>query len=217
MENEETLDLLAYLKRLRQHLLPAALVGLVVLALVSLLGIARARHVEEVHAVKAHVLVRPAETNNPVLGEAQAQLMPQILRTFVGLEDAPTFVDAVSKKLGGKYSPEQVADMTSVYWGGGSLLLAVQAQAPREQDAMDLANAGAEVLAADGATILGEQTATAPRLTVVQKAFVDPDAVAAEQPSRLGAIMRGIVAGAFAATATAMLLEWLASRRRRTR
>ncbi len=211
MENDETIDLLAYLARLKRQLLPALAVGLAVAAALFLLGM-RGGPMPEFQA-KAHVLVEPAASLTPAETESEVQLLPQVLRTYVALEDVPLLVDEVSRSVeNGKYPPEQVAEMTSIYWGGGSLLLAVNATAPSEEEAKAMAEAMAEALVKHNSEIIATKDNSF-TMRLVEHAKV---LTAAEAP-KSNPLGTALPAGLAAALLTAVVLEWLASRRERSR
>lgn len=211
--SDETLDLLGYLRRLKRHLVPALVVGVVVAALLTLLGMRSAA--AATHAGKAHVLVTPAASTNSGEADLQAQLLPQVMRTYVALEDSDPFVNEVVSETKGRFTADQVKEQTTIYWGGGSLLLAIQTTASSDQDAIDLANAGANALVKEQAAMLGNAK-DLPTLTVAQKGFVDTTASTAAG-SKLSGLKSGIVAGVAAALVVAFVLELIGSRRKRTR
>lgn len=216
MENDDTIDLLAYAKRLWQHWIPAAVVALAVLA--ASFGFHMLKGdgpvAEADHAAKAHVMVQ--FKSSPSQGESvqQADLLSQWMRTFVALEDVPLLVDPVVKAMGDGYDAEQVAERTSVYWGGGSMLLAVNATAPKEDDAVKMANAAAQALVAHAAEIVKLPKDQVPTMVQVEDAKVTSD-----QPNQAVAAANGfampLVAALGAGVLTAFVLELRQSRRGR--
>lgn len=211
MHDEETIDLLAYARRLTRFMMPAAVAGLVaMLAVVALSLLAK----PTVH-MKAHVLVQPPASAPAEAGaSADADMLSRTMRTYVALEDLPQLVELASKNTNGKFTPKQVADKTEIFWGGGSFLLAVKAEADDPDDAKLLANAMADALAKEGPNLLKRQKDTVPVMSVIERAKVDDDPTLPKQASTISRILPGIAAGVVVALLTAVVLEALASRRR---
>ena len=212
--DDETVDLIGYLSRLKRFWLPALVIGLLAAVAVAFLG--REAAPEEVHHTMALVMVQLPSTSNAAAAEAEAQMSSQLMRTFVALDDVPVLTDTVSKKLNGRFTPQQVADMTSIFWGGGSQLLAMQAQAPTEQDALDLSNAMADALVANGAQVVKLPADQMPRIVKVQDALDDSAFTATTTGSSLAStIGEALGAGIVAALLAAFVLEWVSAIRRR--
>lgn len=186
------------------------------LTLLAVAAVASLSHPTTSYDTKAHVMLQPSWTT----GEdavAESNLVGQYMRTYVALGTSDTITQDVSKAVNDKYTPEQIADMMQVYWGGGSLLLAVQVSAPNLDDSLAIAQAGAKALVAHQADLLKLPAGKAPRLAVVQDAFE----TGTEEPTSLVArltkgLTRGLAAGVVTSLLTAILLEVLASRRRRS-
>ncbi|GAB2478069.1 hypothetical protein GCM10027030_10420 [Luteococcus sediminum] len=212
MESEDTLDLLAYLARLKRYLVPATIVGLALGVLVGGLGFARPP--QNSWRSQAHVLVVPAKPADPAEAERQASLLSNLMRTYVALEDIPLLTERAAKQTGGKFTAQQVADMTSVYWGGGSLLLAVNTTAPDEADAIMLSTAMSDALVEESDRIVGSELFDA-TLSVAEEAHIDPDL--STVGSRSNALVPAVGAALLGGFLTAFLLELLNSRRRRDR
>ncbi|MEL4356294.1 MULTISPECIES: hypothetical protein [unclassified Luteococcus] len=216
MENDETFDLIGYVTGLKRFLVPAALVGLVTMIAVSLLGM-RGGPVSapEEHAAKAHVMVQP-KASETAMSNPQVELLPQLMRTFVALEDVPLFTEAVSKKLGGTPTSDEVRDRCTIFWGGGSLLLAINAKAPSEEEALKLGQACAEELVELAPQIIKEPKAEMPTLVLVEdaKTVTQTDDGTMTAPSRFAGVRNGIAAGLVAALLAAVVLDWRSARRR---
>lgn len=210
MHDDDTVDLLAYLQRLTRYLVPAAVVGLVVALAIASLGFFQK---QEFHT-KAHVLVQPPETKGADRAPIEAELLSRTMRTYVALEDLPQIVDAAAAKTNGKFTPEQVAERTEIFWGGGSMLLAMKATADNEADAELLSNAMAGALVEVGPGLLKRASGTVPVMSVVEPARTDDDPSLAPT-SRTSMVLPGVAAGLIAGLLTAGVLELRSSRRRR--
>lgn len=209
MHEEETVDLLAYARRVARHLLPAAVLGLLVMVAVAALGFVQ----KPTYHTKAHVLVQPAQLPARDQASIEAEMLSRTMRTYVALDDLPVLVEAAAARTNGRFTPEQVASMTEIYWGGGSMLLAIRADASTLDDAKLLSNAMAEALVEHGPGLLNKQKETVPVMSVVEQAKIDEDAPAAA--SRTSMLPIALAAGVLVTALGAVVLEWLASRRRR--
>lgn len=209
---EQPIDLLAYVRRLGRHLVPAALLG-VITALVVALALGLSGSSSTQYHTKAHVMLQPNATNATVAA-AEGQLLGNYMRTYVALGDADVITNDVVKALNGKYTAEQISTMMNVYWGGGSLLLAVQAVAPDHQDALDISEAGAKALVAHQLDLVNMSRAQAPHLALVQDAIDDTPATSGGSSNHFKGIVPGIGAGVLVTLLAAVVLEWLNSRRR---
>lgn len=209
MHDEETVDLLAYARRLMRYLVPAAVVGLVVMVAIAAVGFMA----KPDYHTKAHVLVQPPQLDNRDQAQIEAEMLSRTMRTYVALADLPVLVDSAAAKTHGKFTPEQVRDMTDIYWGGGSMLLAIQATATNLDDAKLLSDALADALVEHGPALLRKQKETMPVMSVVERAKLDEDAPPAA--SRTSMLPMALAGGVVAAVLTAIVLEWLGSRRRR--
>lgn len=153
MPHDETIDILSYLRRLSRHLVPALVAAVVVGSLLGLLLHFTGMGKSPVEG-KAHVLVYPQKVSTEAEATQQAQLIPMMLRTYVALDAVPAYTQAVSDATGGRFTPEQVAQKLTIYWGGGSALLAFQTEGATQEDADLLANKAAEVFVAKSNTIV---------------------------------------------------------------
>lgn len=215
---DETFDLLGYLSRLARFWLPATLVSLLVLAAgiaATLLGGKGSTLTE--HNAKAHVMVQPVDAKDAADADLQAQLIAQWMRTYVALEDVPQFIDPVVAEMGGKYTKEDVVSMTSVYWGGGSMLLAVNATTPDEADSLTMANALAKAVVTHGPEVVKLSKDKVPTMVLVEDAKIaEADDTTAAPPSMASRLVLPVGAAVAAWLATAFVLEARQSRRTRT-
>lgn len=212
VESDDTLDLLAYLSRVKRYLVPATIVGLALGVLVGGLGFARTPRSSWYS--RAHVLVVPSKPTDPTEAERQASLLSNLMRTYVALEDVPLLTEQAAKQTGGRFTAQQVADMTTVYWGGGSLLLAVNATAPDQADAILLSTAMSNALVKESDGIVGSDLFDA-KLSVAEEAHIDP--AKSTIGSRSDALMPAAGAALLGGFLTAFLMELLGSKRRRDR
>ncbi|GAA1397989.1 Wzz/FepE/Etk N-terminal domain-containing protein [Luteococcus peritonei] len=204
---DDTIDLLDYLKRLARAALPAAVVALLALAALTL---ASSPAPTEYHA-KAHVLVAPSATKDAATADMQAQLLPQLMRTYVALEDSPLIVDQVARTVGGGARVEDVAARTALVWGGGSMLLACQSTASSQEEANQLAQATAEALVAKGAELLDQDPGDI-TLRLVEDA--KPDVALNTTPeTTVDRIKQNLPLALGIGLVTALVIEWLTSRR----
>ncbi|MEL4506338.1 hypothetical protein AAEX63_15685 [Luteococcus sp. H138] len=218
--DDETVDLLGYLSRLLRYWLPATLVALAVLG--AAVGATFLRTgstpAQADHQAKAHIMLQ-LESAGDTAGDVglKAELLSQWMRTFVALQDLPVMMDDVSKAMGGKYTPDEVRDMTSFYWGGGSMLLAVNATAPNEEDSLKMADALASSLISHEAGIVKLPKEKVPAMVQVESAKSmspdDPEAI--PTGSKAGGLLPAVAAALAAWLVTAFLLE--ARQARRTR
>ncbi|WP_420176465.1 hypothetical protein [Luteococcus sp. OSA5] len=209
MQQEETIDVLAYLQRLMKFVIP----GLVVALLVAIpLGLKSAQ-TTTTYTQKAHVLVLPPKVTSEGDATQQAQLIPMMLRSYVALEDSPAFIDGVVAKGGGKWTPEDVATRMSIVWGGGSALLAFHATGEDLDDTNALANASAEVFVETAKTMVPADKLWNPTLQVVETSKQH-----SLPKSQGGGIAAALGGGLVAGLLTMAVLEAVsAARRRRAR
>lgn len=211
MSQEETVDVLGYLQRLSRFVIPGAVVALLVA--IPLLVMGMSKQSTTTYSQKAHVLVMPNQVTTEAAATQQAQLLPMMMRSYVALEDVPAFVDAVSKESKGRWTPEQVASKLTIFWGGGSALLAFQAEGDDLQETNDLANLGAKVFVDKADEMAPSNDLWKPTMTVVEtsKEQEPPATVATASP--LFAVGAGLVAG----VATMLALEGISHLRSRRR
>ncbi|SJN20373.1 hypothetical protein FM114_02325 [Luteococcus japonicus LSP_Lj1] len=187
--------MLGYLRRLARFAIPGAVVALLVT--VPLLLLTMNQEGTTTYKQKAHVLVIPNDVTTEAAATQQAQLVPMMLRSYVALEDVPVFVDEVAKRSNGRWTPEQVTERLSIYWGGGSALLAFQAEGENLAETNDLANLGAEVFV-DRADEMVPTAGTAlwkPSLKVVETSQEQAEPTVAPTSSPVFAVGVGLLAG----------------------
>lgn len=211
--DEQPIDLLQYVRRLVRFLVPGAVLGLLTALVVAL---ALGHSVPKVtYHTKAHVMMQP-NVSNEAIATTQSQLSSQYMRTYIALETSPLITNEVVQALHGKYTQQQINEMMQFYWGGGSLVLAVQATSTDHQDALDISEAGAKALVAHQNELLSLPKNQAPHLALVEDAFDDTPATTGGG-SHLDGIKPGIAAGLAVTVIAAVVLEWLSSRRNRRR
>ncbi len=207
MPQEETIDVLDYLRRLAKFLVPGLLAGLLVAGLMGLTSQDKTTGYEQ----KAHVLVMPNEVATEGEATQQSQLMPMMLRAYVALEDVPVYTDAVSQASQGRWSPEEVAEKLTIYWGGGSNLLAFIVEDSNLDDANQLSALGAKVFVSKADQMVPGGELWQPRVSVVETNKQQSEPAMPQTRSPLVLIASALVT----ALVVAGLLELLSNSRRR--
>lgn len=218
--DDETVDLLGYLSRLLRFWLPATLVALAVLAAgIGASFVTGNSPIQEpkLYHAKAHVMVQMTGSDTKNQG-MQAEMLSQWMRTFVALQDVPLLMDDVAEEMGSEYPVEELPNITSVYWGGGSMLLAVNASASSEEDALKMSNGLTKALVKRAPEMLKLSKDQLPTMVQVEQAKItnadDVEAVPVKQSSN-SLVMPSIGAALAAWLATAFILEARQARRNR--
>lgn len=208
MTEERTVDIVGYARSLLRYWLVALVVLVVVGAGAFLLMRPGATF-----SAKAQLIALPAQATT----EAQALINQQnqglILRSYQNMATSVPILDLAVRKLGGKYTSQEVAQLANVQYGGGSLMLAVQVpSAPTREEATGIANAVAESLVEKGNSVLGmDGQPYAPTLKLIEPArIVTPDQVGLPGPQpasvrMLTAAALGVVAAMVAMVVAQML------------
>lgn len=209
MAHEETLDVLAYLRRLAKHLVPALVAGIVVAG--ALIGLGMAKGSSTMYTQKAHVLVYPNAVTTDAQAMQQETMLPMMMRSYVALEDSPVFIDEVARQMGQPWTPDTVAQDLTITWGGGSNLLAFQATGTSLDETNKLASTAADVFVKKAST-MAPVTADSwkPTLTVVQR-----DVEQTPPTSTATSLMMGIAAGLGTFLVALLVLEAISARRGR--
>lgn len=222
-ESAEPVDLLGYLKRLGRYWI-AGLVAAVIVA-GALLGYGALKSTSPVGTTwaRAHVMVTLPEPRTEALGAASSNAGGRILSSYVAVDDSPKLLKDTAEILGSGTDIETLKAATSLYTGGGSQVLAVYALGNDEAQAAKRADAYAQALVKDGATLLPAPIAGlgTPTFTIVEKAepsaaSPDPEAAASGGGSSLlGSPVVAVVAGLVVGVVVMGLAEITIGRRRR--
>lgn len=199
----EPIDLLGYLKRMGHYWI-AGLVAAVIVA-GALLGFGATRQADPVGSTwaKAHVMVTLPEPRTAALGAASSDSGSRVMASYVAVDDSPQLLKDTASILGDGTNTEVLKSATSLYAGGGSQIMAVYALGNDEAQAEKRADAFAQALVKNSATLLPAYMSGlgTPTFTVVEKAepsaaSPDPEAAStAGGSSALGSPVVAVAAG----------------------
>lgn len=220
----EPIDLLTYLKRLGSHWLAGLIAAVIVAGAMFAVGATSSSGADAIGTVwaRSHVMMTLPGTTS----EAQAQLVsdaaPRIISSYVAVQNADPLLKDTAAILNDGTTTGTLQKAVSMYWGGGSQVIAFYALGTDQQQAEKRADAYAQAFIKNSPTLLPPAVAGTmpPTFTVVQKAFPSaanpmPTAGASSSTSKLlGSPVVDVVAGVVIGLLVMAGLELRSSRRR---
>ncbi len=210
-----SVDLLGYLRSLLRYWV----IGVVMAVLVGTLGGWYVTRTDTLPSDQRsmHLLFDPgAQSTTDGAGTNESLVL--LVRTYSNLADSPVVLEATQKNLGDtKYTVEQLAAMTTLYYGGGSYLVRVDAKAATTAEADRIAQAYSQAWIDNLTRVAPPPAPYKPTLTIVQQPFntsSDPAATAAKSPAKK-LIMVGAAALAMGVASMAAVEAFAAALRRR--
>lgn len=208
--DDKALDVIGYLISLKRYLVPAAVIGALVLVLGSVFALTR----PDSYVAHATVGLVPGQVTTEAEATQQAAMLPMVARSYSQLANSPLVLNAAAKSLdpSGELTGAQLDPGLTVGWPSNSLVITFAVKAESEQEAIErvtaIVNAFVDLVPAaagnEGGVALGAQ------VIYLQQAPVQPE------PSSTAELLAVSVVGAVAVGfLVAIALDLTLGRRRR--
>lgn len=133
-EDDKALDVIGYLVSLKRYLVPAAIVGLLVLVVGSVYAFTR----PDTYVAEGTINLVPGQVKTDAEATQQAAMLPMVARSYSQLANSPLVLDEAAKKLdpSGELTSGQLGAALTVGWPSNSLVLTFTVEGNSSEQAL---------------------------------------------------------------------------------